>query len=318
MKCALCSNDFNDGVQCAVCKNYMDFGCAQITEVGWRKLGVNKRSAWRCASCKGLSPTPSPVPQSPIASPFSGSEPATLDMVLKEIQCLKSQLAGVPTLIVDVKKIKDEVSELKASSEFNNSKIIELTEKLSSLDGRISRVEKWEVTIDSLLSQDTLFKTQLSASEQRSRLNNVEIKGVPTKKDENLFTILGSISAKVNCPFPKAQINYIYRVPVHNSKEKSIIVSFLNRYVKEEFVAAARAYKILTADEVGFEGSPQRIFVNDHLTAESKNLLTKTKVMAKEKGYNYVWVKFGKIHIRKNDTSQMHIIAKESDLNKMA
>lgn len=95
-------------------------------------------------------------------------------------------------------------------------------------------------------------------------------------------------------------------------------MSFTNRYVKEEFVAAARAYKTLSASEIGFQDSQQRVFVNDHLTAESKNLLTKTKAIAKAKDFSYVWVKFGKIHVRKNDTSSIIIITKDSDLNKVA
>ncbi|CAK1579799.1 unnamed protein product [Parnassius mnemosyne] len=82
--------------------------------------------------------------------------------------------------------------------------------------------------------------------------------------------------------------------------------------------AAARACKTLEAKDVGFGGNRQRVFVNDHLTPEHKKLLTKTRTLAKDRGYSYIWVKYGKIHIRKNDTSPVLIIAKEADLNKIA
>ncbi|KOB42460.1 Uncharacterized protein OBRU01_27326, partial [Operophtera brumata] len=105
------------------------------------------------------------------------------------------------------------------------------------------RVEQLQATDVSLETDVSSLKSQLSASEQRSRLNNVEIKGVPLKKDENLFSIVEVICKATNYSFPKTQINYLHTVPLHGSKEKAIVVSFINRYVKEEFVASARACK---------------------------------------------------------------------------
>ncbi|KOB68632.1 Zinc finger DNA binding protein [Operophtera brumata] len=183
---------------------------------------------------------------------------------------------------------------------------------------RVTSVEQLQATVVSLETDVSSLKSQLSASEQRSRLNNVEIKGVPLKKDENLFSIVEVICKATNYSFPKTQINYLHRVPLHGSKEKAIVVSFINRYVKEEFVASARACKTLSAAALGFTGTSQRVFVNDHLNAESKNLLNKTKSAAKEKNFNYVWVKYGKIHVRKNETSPAFIVYRESDLNKFA
>ncbi|KAL4702319.1 hypothetical protein ACJJTC_006925 [Scirpophaga incertulas] len=245
MKCAECETEFNDGVQCGMCKRHLDFVCANISETGYRKLGVERRATWKCPQCK-LAPS-SPIPSADTAG--------VLNSILNELRDVKLQLASLPTLIED---------------------------------------------------------------EQRSRLNNVEVKGVPLKPGENLFSIAEALTKAVGYSFPKTQINYIVRVPIHNSKEKLIIITFINRYIKEEFLGAARAKKILTADDIGFRGNRQIAFVNDHLIPESKNLLTKTKAVAKEKNYSYVWVKHCKIHVRKNDTSRVVIVSTVNDLNKIA
>lgn len=105
---------------------------------------------------------------------------------------------------------------------------------------------------------------------------------------------------------------------MYNSNEKLIIVSFLNRYIKEDFIAAARSTRNLSTTDLGLLGAPQRVFVNDHLSADSKKLLTNVKNLAKEKHYEYVWVKHGKIHVRKNNTSKAFVIVRPSDLNKVA
>lgn len=298
------------------CKKDLDFGCAGITEGGWRKLGVERRNGWKCSSCKFLSPLP-PVQ---VTSP----EPASLDVILGEVRGMKSQLMGFPALISDVKVIKEdltsikqEISDIKTCNEFLSNQLQDHSARLTVIENKVLDFEPMHADVDALRSEVKALKLQLSCADQRSRLNNAEIKGIPMKKDENLFSIIEAISNKVNFPFPKSQINYIYRVPMYNSKEKAIIVSFLNRYVKEEFLAASRAAKNLLAADVGFRDAPNRVYVNDHLNADFKTLLSKTKSLATEKGYSYVWVKFGKIHVRKNDSSRVLIVATVSDLNKI-
>ncbi|KAL4720828.1 hypothetical protein ACJJTC_014996 [Scirpophaga incertulas] len=85
--------------------------------------------------------------------------------------------------------------------------------------------------------------------------------------------------------------------------------------------ARSRNFKNVTtshAADIGYGGDPAgKIFVNDHLTAENKRLLTSVKGLAKEKSFSYVWVKHSKIHVRKNDTSPVFIISTPSDLNRI-
>lgn len=230
---------------------------------------------------------------------------------------MKRQLLNLPTLIDDIKLIKDELCELKSTCQGTNSRLDEFDMRISDAECKISELEKMQVTINNMQSDLSKVKFELSSNDQRSRLNNVEIKGVPTRKDENLFSIIEAIGRKINYSCPKSLINYVSRVPIFNSNEKLIIVSFLNRYVKEDFIAAARAVKSLSTSDIGLQGSSQRVFVNDHLSAEYKKLLSKAKIIAKEKKYEFSWVKHGKIHVLKNANSKVIIVRRESDLNRI-
>ncbi|XP_037296229.1 uncharacterized protein LOC119189773 [Manduca sexta] len=305
MKCALCNESFNDGVQCASCKKQLDFRCASISEAGWRKLGADRRAVWKCPSCRISSPS------------ASTTEQASLQVVLNEIRDLKRQLSILPSLTENIHSIKDELKELRNCCEYNSSLVEEFSHKLKDLESRITGLEGLQATVHTLHRDVEGIRAELKANDQRSRLNNVEIKGVPLSKTENLFDIVEKISKKVNFSFPMTQINYISRIPMYKSKEKAIIVSFLNRYIKEDFVAAARVCKTLSTLDLGFNGTSSRIFVNDHLNADSKILLNKTKLLAKQNSYKYVWVKHGKIHIRKDDTSKSFVIINHNDLNKL-
>ncbi|XP_045539862.1 uncharacterized protein LOC123722363 [Papilio machaon] len=288
----------------------LDFGCANITESGWRKLGTERRAQWKCPQCRPSSPT----------MPASASEPsvsASLDVILCEIRDIRRQLVNLPTLVDDIKTIKEELSELKMFSEFSSGRLDDFQAKLVELEATVGTTVALRDSVNIVQADMAKLQFKLASDDQRSRLNNVEIKGIPLKTNENLFSIMESICREVKYNCPKSAINYISRVPMQNSKEKLIIVSFLNRYIKEEFIAAARAIKELTTSNLGFHCSPQRVYINDHLTVESKQLLSKVKAIAKERNYTFVWVKYGKIHIRKNTSSKTIIIRKETDLNKI-
>lgn len=151
-------------------------------------------------------------------------------------------------------------------------------------------------------------------------MNNVEIKGVPQTDHENLFDILGKIGTNIDYPVSKVQVNFITRVPSREKDHaKHIIVCFCSRYVKEDFIAAARLASKTTPLNTGQIGLPgtQQIFVNDHLTQQNKFLLSKTKKAAAEMDFRFVWVKHCKIHARKTETSPTIILKTEKDLEKL-
>lgn len=305
MICAQCNSDYSDGVECGACRRALCFNCSGISESGYRKLGTDRRAMWKCPTCK-------------IASPNPANPPAvSLETVLKEVREMKQQLVGLPVLIQEFNNLKTELSEVKKSCQFNSDKLEDFSKRLDDADKKLAEVHSLRNSLQTAVNTIDELKRQITTTEQWSRLNNVEIKGIPLKKDENLFSIVEKLGSKCGYTVPKTQINYISRVPTYNSKGKAIILSFLNRYVKEEFIATARACKDLKACDLGFSGDTQRIFVNDHLTPDMKNLLTKSKSKAAEMGYQYKWVKYGKIHVRKNDTSPVIIISKSSDLNKI-
>lgn len=97
---------------------------------------------------------------------------------------------------------------------------------------------------------------------------------------------------------------------------KGIRILFINRYTKEEYIAAARRIKPITLESLGYS-TEGRVFVNEHLTVFNKTLLMKSKALAREKTFRFVWVKHGKIFVRKNDTSASFIVKTEKDLLKI-
>lgn len=311
-KCKRCNSEFRDGVQCSVCLNRYDFPCAGITESGYRKLGERK-STWRCSACKNSSPAP--------------ARSSEMEGILQELKYLSEQISTMPALVQSVKKIQEELSELKSiKAEFSDLKysvesvhhsVASLSSRLDSLGQEVQSLQTAKEEILSLQNRVAQLEKRANEDEQRSRLNNVEIKGVPFTASENLYTYINKISEIINYKVAKDQINYIMRVPTRGDKTtKNIIVSLHNRYIKEDFVAAARTCKPFTTANLGLTGD-KRIFVNDHLTLYHKSLLNKTKALSKEQNFAFTWVKGCKIFIRKNATSPVINIKSDADLMKL-
>lgn len=306
----MCNKSFRDGAQCGSCSKYLDFDCANTTETAYRKMNADRKAAFKCPSCKN--PSSSPVVKIP-------DQDDKLDAVLRELREMKQKLAGLPALIEEVKLVRTELAVVQSSCDFTTAKLDECFARVSNLESSIPALTDMQQGYNSMCAEVSRLKDELSARDQWSRLNNIEIKGVPFRKQENLFDIVEKLAGVIDYRFPKTNINYISRVPTHNPKEKVIIVSFTNRYVKEDFVAAARAKKDVWAKYLGFQDSNLRVYANDHLTPEYKQLLTKTKTIAKDKNYRFVWVKFCKIHVRKDaeEKTRVIVINGASDLNKL-
>ncbi|KAH9640362.1 hypothetical protein HF086_001714 [Spodoptera exigua] len=142
IKCALCNCDSSVGVQCSICGNQLDFNCSGITESDWKRLGADRRAAWKCSSCRPTSPAPT-----------SGKELISLESILREIQEIKLKLTELPTLIETIKVIKDEILELKASCDFCNAQVEEVAGKLCTVETKILYVEQKQTILESAVGE---------------------------------------------------------------------------------------------------------------------------------------------------------------------
>lgn len=322
-KCKACEVDSRDGVQCSTCAGMFDYSCAGITEAGYRRLGDNRKATWKCPACKKSS-----GPQVQLAATLGCKSPSSTDMdiLLGELRQLSIQVGILPTLdesikniktqLLELKTIKPELTEIKSSIEFVDNRIATLSDKIIAMEKDIQALQKTKKDVENLQSRVLRLETQLRENEQKSRLNNIEIKGVPVSSSENLFEIVAKIGSHINYTIPKEQINYIARVPMRNDKRnKTIIMAIHSRYIKDEFIAIARKCNI-SAGDLGLKGH-ERIFVNEHLTVENKILLNKTKALAKERGFMFTWVTGCKIRVRKNTASPIIVIRSDADLTKL-
>ncbi|VVC96112.1 unnamed protein product, partial [Leptidea sinapis] len=184
--------------------------------------------------------------------------------------------------------------------------------RLKALEEKVQVIEQsTQDNAKQLKDKLTHLEHEQIEQDQWMRLNNAEIKGVPMKDRENLFEVVSKIGAKVRHCITKKDINFLARVPSKNTDApKPIIVSFVNRYMKEDFIEAARAFGKLRPVDIDLSGS-HNIFINDHLTVANKILLKKAKDIKNERQYAFLWIKNAKIFARKNPESKWNSSAED-------
>lgn len=313
--CAGCGKVARDIIQCSACEKYYDFPCSGITETNYRKLG-SRQATWKCSLCKvqNFAPkTAENVPAADAAAASGDKEESTeknsgssSPNIAQELMAIKETLAAISLAVADIAAIKTDIASLKIS----------MDSRIDSLERRIQVIETSQDDTKVLSQRVEKLEEELNEKNQWMRANNIEIKGVPLKDRENLFDILEKIGNKIHYPIQKNDINFVVRVPSRENNHKPIIVSFLNKYKKEDFVAAARSFKTLCTADINLEGT-SRIYINDHLTMQNKILLSKAKALAKDFDFEYIWVKNSKIFGRKNSLTKVFVIKTEKDLEKI-
>ncbi|KAG8274645.1 hypothetical protein J6590_103578 [Homalodisca vitripennis] len=110
--------------------------------------------------------------------------------------------------------------------------------------------------------------------EQYSRVANLEIRGVPQTDKED----------------------------VDRRFRSAIVVQFARRSVRGEWLAATKTR--FHATDLHETFSPGPVFVNEHLTLHTKELLWRCKTRVKDGSLAYAWCKDGKVFVRHTEKSR--------------
>lgn len=205
----------------------------------------------------------------------------------------------------DVASMKRELDGLVDSVKMLNALVEETRAENSSL----------AAANEALTAQNAALTKRMAEIEQYSRINNVELKGIPCTQGEDCTAIVKAIGTKVSCAISDTDIDVIHRVPTKAGTSQNIIARFCSRSKKQEFISKARKARLNTND-LDFPGPENYpVYINDHLTPDNKRLFAKALAIKKEKGWLHLWTDNGHIKTRQTNDSRVFRIASEADLS---
>lgn len=234
------------------------------------------------------------------------------DEMRKEVQEFKSKLE---------RELRKELRELKASFEFFNAEFETMKQKNSDLVTENEALKKSSANLftecEYLKSQACQHEQRITASEQYSRLNNLEVKGIPVVAKESLTDTLHRIGELLDEPIAEDDIEVCHRVPTKKADNiPNIVIKFKSRSKRDTVLQKARKVRISTRD-LG-QSSNVPVYINEHLCPVLKQLLGMAIAKKKTVNWKFVWTKSGKILARKDESAPIVHIRNAHDVDKIA
>ncbi|KAK3910411.1 RNA-directed DNA polymerase from mobile element jockey [Frankliniella fusca] len=167
-----------------------------------------------------------------------------------------------------------------------------------------------------LRQQVVALEERLTAAEQYSRVNDVDVHGIPYKKGENLNEILNSLSQALAVPLSSDRVEIAHRTGPPDASRRGIIVRFFRKTDKIDFIKARKVKRDLAVKHLSVfgESHPSRddiIHVNESLSVEMRKMLNFARSKKKGGTLNSAWVDNGKLYIKKNEHKKILKIGKD-------
>ncbi|XP_026314738.1 uncharacterized protein LOC113226357 [Hyposmocoma kahamanoa] len=207
----------------------------------------------------------------------------------------------------EMKALKTEITEVKESLSFINKEYEEFRQQHQSAIGTIEMLQSENLEMKSTIAS---LSRRVNHLEQQARMCNIEIHK--------------AVGCKIN-PEDIHKCTRIAKLDPTGSRPRSIVVQLSSPRVRDEFLAAAVNYnrsKIrkeekLNTSDIGITGEKKPIFIAEHLSPANKALHAAARSRARERNYKYVWVRNGKIFVRKDDHSDYILVKDMSSLKKL-
>lgn len=330
-----------NAINCKKCKKKFHYACMSLDET---QLTADMRGVWNCPECvpkKLISKRNDNTPVSNVNTmrrnirPHLNSPPADnsrasmsrddireiLEVMTKNMDDNFAIMRQNMTSALDeqLKPIRAELSQMNDSMNFISDQYEDLKKVHEASQLRVTELEKQNVELKTTMEDLTLRINQV---EQQSRQNNVELQCVPEDKNENLMNIIHRLGKTIGCRLNDNDVLNCTRTAKVNrssTRPRAIVVQLASPRLRDQVLASTIGFNKtnpqnkLNSSHLGLPGNITPVFVTEHLSPANKVLHAAARRAAKDKGYKYVWIRSGKIFLRKSDDAEF-ILVKNMDM----
>jgi hypothetical protein len=241
-----------------------------------------------------------------------------------DVQEGKLSLEDIMKKILEIGEHQKSIEQsVNRSNELLSEKIDENTKYLKEQKVSLDQCLK---IIDELATENKILKRKVNEMEKRmdemeqySRLNALEIHGVPQQPNEDVVEVVKAVGRALDMEVNDAMIDACHRLgnkPGPNNAPPGIIVKFVRRLDKEEFLRKRRVKSNLSTRHMNMS-MDRTVYVNEALTPARRRLLAAARQVRKDKNFRHLWVRGGKIFLRKEDGSTVIQVTCQADLDKI-
>ncbi|KAJ0178986.1 hypothetical protein K1T71_005761 [Dendrolimus kikuchii] len=231
--------------------------------------------------------------------------------------------AMMNALNIKLNPFREEIRDLVNSMEYMNSRFEDISKEHKYTQEQVAILVKENEHLKTTVSD---LSNRIDHMEQHSRSKNIEIQCVPENKNENLLNMVLQLTGAIGSEVNESHILNCTRVAKmrrEGNRPRSIIVELCTPRYRDEFLTCALKYNKLNSRQklnstiIGISGNPVPIYICEHLSPTNKALHAAARMKAKQHKYKFVWVRNGRIFVRKNEESQFLWIKNTCSLDKI-
>lgn len=322
---------YNDWLDCKGCNRRHHYHCQNITSADFREHGERLKDTWKCSSCQNVTrrtrndDTPirgknveegESVNKETLKQPLNKHKSNDYKISFEDFSSLlDTKLHKMEQSITEkIKKdLNEAIEQLKVdftrTTDFLAAEQVDLKNKLEATNKLIKTLDNEKLHLSKELVE---MSGRLRTLENASRSCNFEIHAVPELKQEDLTHLVKNICVKVGVPITEQDIRFVRRVArliPSTDYPRNILASVNSQFLRDNIVSAFKNYNKehssspFNSSTLGIPGNERRIYVVEHYPPEVKKLHAAARKIAKEKSYAYVWVKHGRVYVRKTDNA---------------
>jgi Baculovirus FP protein len=307
--CCICNKNVTDkrfpGLSCKECSKVYHIICGDIKKSTFESITTDRTLSWTCKICKqkpshrrsGIFPAVTASESNSGAvvvhktSRPSLQLPTSQSQTEKQLQDVLASLNNLTAAFADYKATTDaRIAQLEACLTTRSEEVISLVNSVEKVTSKTEELEQ--------LQSETLLTIQ----------------GIPESRLANPVDAALEVAQKIGCTITTADIDCF----VSAAGEKPIVVvKFSSKAIRTSFLHAGKKFN-REKKRLIVNGAPNKIFVNEFMTAAQKKLLYNTKCFARANNFDYTWFCNNRVHLKKTNYSQLLIISSQLHLDDLA
>lgn len=302
--CAVCNKAISIKqlkVSCCDCSKDSHGTCVKMSRADLDYL-TSEGSVWRCEPC-------SVTRRSSLKLDSKASEG---NLSLQDVITAINELSH---------EHKQSNIDFNKSYEVLNDKLDENTKILKEQSDQVKEyldiIESLRIENKVLKEKVELLESKMDEAEQYSRRNTIEIQGVP-HDNNNVLSTVKDVGKALDMEISESMIDICHslRKRPDSDEPAGIIVKFVRRFDAEQLLAKKRGKKDFSTRHLNLP-TDNPIYINESLSPTRRKLLAIARQTRRTQNYKWLWVKGGRIFMRKEDNGPVKVIKCQADLNNL-
>lgn len=274
---------------CSSCKKSFHFECSSIAAKTWNYYNTETKKTWKCIDCNQKVTRPKVTrPISAVSSTETSptSNKGSSDLKRTKLDVMNFNLEDIKAVCKDA--VKEEVQILR--DDIVNFQV--------SLNMKVTEIER----------ENAELKENVRALQQYTRKNSVIISGIPKPDKEDPAVTSVTFAKEVGFNLQISDIDACHRLPSKVSPPP-LLIKFISRITKTNFIIHCRNKKP-RASIMGGDAN-KSIYVNEHLTKFTADVLKYTKEKLASKGFSITTRDCSVVAIQQGTKKKIKITTRE-------